>query len=56
MDPDRARHLLELERQRTQGHLSEMLGQGQADRTAANEPGDMFDSAQPLTNRRPMML
>ncbi len=48
MDPARARQLLELERQRTQQRLSELLSQGQADRSAANEPGDMFDSAQPL--------
>ena len=51
MDPGRARHLLEVERRRTQERLDEMLSQGQADRTAANEPGDMFDSAQPLTQQ-----
>ncbi len=51
MDPGRARELLERERRRTQERLDEMLRQGQADRTAANEPGDMFDSAQPLTQQ-----
>lgn len=48
MDPGRARQLLELERKQTQQRLTDLVGQGQADRSAATEPGDMFDSAQPL--------
>jgi RNA polymerase-binding transcription factor len=48
VDPVRARQLLESERQRTQRRLDELLDRGQDDRSAANEPGDMFDSAQPL--------
>ena len=32
----------------TQRRLNELLAEGQADRAAADEPGDMFDSAQPL--------
>ncbi len=48
MDEQKARTLLEGERHQTQRRLNQLLGEGQADRAAANEPGDMFDSAQPL--------
>lgn len=51
MDDERARRLLDRERQQTQQQLSQLLGEGEADRAAANEPGDMFDSAQPLTQQ-----
>jgi DnaK suppressor protein len=51
MDDERARQLLDRERQQTQHQLSQLLGEGEADRTAANEPGDMFDSAEPLTKQ-----
>jgi DnaK suppressor protein len=49
MDKEKARELLAAERQRTQRLLTEMAAEGEADRTEANEPGDMFDSAEPLT-------
>jgi len=48
MDEQKARTLLEGDRHHTQRRLKQLLGEGQADRAAANEPGDMFDSAQPL--------
>jgi DnaK suppressor protein len=48
MDADTARKLLTSERLRTQQLLADMAEEGQADRTAADAPGDMFDSAQPL--------
>jgi DnaK suppressor protein len=51
MDEARARQLLDRERQRTQRQLSQLLVEGEGDRTAADEPGDMFDSAQPLTQQ-----
>jgi DnaK suppressor protein len=45
----RAEELLRAERVRV-GELVESMTAGvQNDRTAANQPGDMFDSAQPLT-------
>ena len=52
MDDERARQLLDRERQQTQRRLSQLLGEGEADRAAADEPGDMFDSAQPLTQQQ----
>ena len=51
MDDERARRLLDRERQQTQQRLNRLLGEGEADRAAADEPGDMFDSAQPLTQQ-----
>jgi len=48
MDEQKARTLLEGDRHQTQRRLKQLLGEGQADRVAADEPGDMFDSAQPL--------
>jgi DnaK suppressor protein len=48
MDDDTARELLRLERTRTQQLLSDATREGTDDRAAANEPGDMFDSAEPL--------
>ncbi len=50
MDTDRARELLHSERLRTQRLLAEVAEAGQDDRTAADQSGDMFDSAQPLTD------
>lgn len=49
METAKATELLRLERHRTEELLSEMNAAGRADRTAANQDGDMFDSAQPLT-------
>ena len=48
MDEQKARALLDEDRRETQRRLNELLAEGQADRAAADEPGDMFDSAQPL--------
>lgn len=49
METARAEELLRAERVRV-GELVESMTAGvQNDRTAANQPGDMFDSAQPLT-------
>jgi DnaK suppressor protein len=49
MDVARAKELLRADRQRTNELLVDMAGRDQADREAANQPGDMFDSAEPLT-------
>jgi len=49
MDHDKAVRLLGEERRRTAQLLTELAEERQADRTAANEPGDMYDSAEPLT-------
>jgi DnaK suppressor protein len=51
MDDDRARELLASERLRTERLLTELTAERQADRTAANQEGDMFDSAEPLTGQ-----
>jgi DnaK suppressor protein len=51
MDEQKAKGLLEEERRETQRRLDEVLGEGQADRDAADEPGDVSDSAQPLTQQ-----
>jgi DnaK suppressor protein len=48
MDDETARELLRQERTRTERLLSDAIGEGIDDRTAANQPGDMFDSAEPL--------
>ena len=49
MDDERARELLASERLRTERLLTDLTAERQADRTAANQEGDMFDSAEPLT-------
>ena len=49
MDNEKASRLLTEERRRTQRLLADLGEEKQADRTAADEPGDMFDSAEPLT-------
>jgi DnaK suppressor protein len=51
MDEDQARVLLRSDRARTERLLAEVTGEGQADRAAADEPGDMSDSAEPLTEQ-----
>ena len=48
MDTAKARELLASDRLRTQQLLGELTARGQDDRAAANQPGDMFDSAEPL--------
>jgi DnaK suppressor protein len=49
MEIARAKELLLAERRRIEQLLEETGAAGDADRTAANQEGDMFDSAQPLT-------
>ena len=49
MDDNEARELLRAERSRVQQLLDDLVAVGRDDRTAANEPGDMTDSAEPLT-------
>jgi DnaK suppressor protein len=50
MEIDRAQELLLAERRRMEQLLKETSEAGQDDRSAANQDGDMFDSAQPLTD------
>ena len=49
METARARELLRSERIRVQQLIGDVAGGGRNDRIAANQSGDMFDSAQPLT-------
>ncbi len=49
MDDAEARQLLGAERARVEQLLADISGGGADDRSAANEPGDMTDSAEPLT-------
>src|SRR5271167_2753840 len=49
MEDAKARELLKAERARVERLLKAIDEAGAADRAAANEPGDMFDSAEPLT-------
>ena len=49
MEHAKAKELLSEERLRVEGLLSEMERAGRDDRTASDEPGDMYDSAEPLT-------
>jgi DnaK suppressor protein len=49
MDNTRAKELLRTERRRVEQLLKDIDAAGAADRVAANQPGDMFDSAEPLT-------
>jgi DnaK suppressor protein len=51
MENVRAKELLGAERLRTERLLADLGESGQADRLAANEPGDMSDSAEPLTEQ-----
>jgi len=55
MDYDKAKELLRAERLRTERLLSELSDSGGADRIAANQSGDMYDSAEPLTAQEPMI-
>jgi DnaK suppressor protein len=45
----KAQELLDAERTRVEQLIQSVRTEGQDDRTAANQSGDMFDSAQPLT-------
>lgn len=49
MDDAEARQLLGAERARVEQLLADIASGGGDDRDAANEPGDMTDSAEPLT-------
>jgi DnaK suppressor protein len=49
MDDTKAKDLLGAERLRVERLLKDIDEAGTADRTAADAPGDMFDSAEPLT-------
>ena len=49
MERAKAEELLRAERLRVENLLGEVEAAGESDRSAANEPGDMFDSAEPLT-------
>jgi len=49
MEYAKAEELLSAEHARTEQLLAEIVEAGTADREAANQPGDMFDSAEPLT-------
>jgi DnaK suppressor protein len=48
----KARRLLEEDRLRTQRLVTESGENQEDDRTAANQTGDMFDSAEPLTGEQ----
>ena len=52
MDQDEAKQLLRAERTRLQQLLGETVEAGTEDRSAASEPGDMTDSAEPLTTEQ----
>jgi DnaK suppressor protein len=52
MDDDEARQLLLAERARIERLLGDMTASGTDDRSSANEPGDMTDSAEPLTSEQ----
>jgi len=49
MEHAKAKELLDAERLRLEQLLAQMDQDGSNDRTAANQEGDMFDSAEPLT-------
>jgi DnaK suppressor protein len=49
MEHDKAKDLLDAERVRVEQLLSDIDEAGTADRGAADAPGDMYDSAEPLT-------
>jgi DnaK suppressor protein len=49
MEETKARELLKAERSRVQGLLKDLNSAGTADRTAADQEGEMYDSAEPLT-------
>jgi DnaK suppressor protein len=49
METAKAKALLQAERDRTNELVKDLEERGQSDRDAANQSGDMFDSAEPLT-------
>jgi DnaK suppressor protein len=50
MDDERARELLSEERTRVEALLGAVKGDGESDRTAANQQGDMSDSSELLVS------
>jgi DnaK suppressor protein len=52
MDDEEARELLRAERARVERLLGVTVESGLSDRSAASEPGDMTDSAEPLTTEQ----
>ena len=52
MEYAKAKELLQTERLRVERLLAQMEEVGTDDRTAADQPGDMFDSAEPLIEER----
>jgi len=52
MDEDEARELLRAERDRVERLLDDAVRSGLDNRSAAGEPGDMTDSAEPLTSEQ----
>lgn len=50
MDNDRAQELLNAERARVESLLDAVKGDGQSDRSAANQQGDMSDSSELLVS------
>jgi DnaK suppressor protein len=49
MEQAKAKKLLDAERTRVEGLIAQIDQAGADDRVAADAPGDMFDSAEPLT-------
>jgi DnaK suppressor protein len=49
LDDKRAKELLSAERRRVEELLQDAIDSARRDRTAANDPGDMADPAEPLT-------
>jgi DnaK suppressor protein len=52
MEKAKAQDLLHSERLRVEGLLADMQEVASDDRTAANQSGDMYDSAEPLTGEQ----
>ena len=48
MDNDRATRLLNVERTRVQGLLAELRGEGESNREAVNDAGDMSNASESL--------
>ncbi len=51
MDDEKAKELLAAERRRVERLLTDKTEEREADRVAADQDGDMFDSAEPLTEQ-----
>lgn len=49
MEDAKAKELLSAERSRVEGLITDLGQAGTADRDAANQTGEMYDSAEPLT-------